>query len=78
MKYTEDDLIWSIRDSKLIQGIGKQVIYGNTPYETITDANNNAQTTKLIGIRADSAEPFITKDGYWPCIIIKKEEKDVR
>ena len=82
MSYSEEDLIWSVKDERVTEAANKEVFYSNNPNTCLQQAEEGVHCGILREIREDSIFPFLVacegSDSHlsvFSNIIIKKEEK---
>lgn len=75
-EYTWENLIFNPTTDEAKNAVGKEVYFSNAPLSCIGYANeNNKVFIGVLDSTSESNNPFyIRGNGYWACIIVKKEE----
>ena len=73
-KYTWDNIIIDPTSDRAKKAVGKECYFGDSPTSCLNNANKNSNPRILTEIPDNGYFRFKSKNMYWGCIIVKKEE----
>ena len=73
-EYTGEDIIIDPTSERAKEAVGKECYFGDNPTYCLNNANKNINPRILTEIPDSGYFRFKSKNMYWNCIIVKKEE----